>query len=103
MVDTSAASLQAVGLQGQKTQMDLVESVVRAACLHGAADISMREVQQALTRDHGVSLDLSSISGRVTALVSAKRVVRAEESRKCSVTGRDIKALSMPRVQGRLL
>ena len=103
MVDTSATSLHALGLQGQKSQMDLVEAVVRAACKRGAADISMREVQQALTRDHQVNLDLSSISGRVTALVTAKRLVRAEQSRKCTVTGRDIRALSVPMTQGVLL
>lgn len=102
MLSTSAASLQALGHHGQKTHMDLVETVVRQACLRGAKDISMREIQQALERDHSVRLDVSSISGRVNALVAAKRIQRADEARKCTVTGRDIKPLSAPMRQGRL-
>ncbi len=102
MVNTSASSLQALGVHGQKTHMDLVETVVRQACKRGAKDISMREIQQALERDHGVRLDMSSISGRVHGLVTAKRIVRGEEERKCTVTGRDIKPLSAPMVQGSL-
>ena len=103
MNTTSAQSFDALGQRAQKGHMDLIEEVVRNACRAGQVDISMREIQLMLRRDADVSLDVSSISGRVNALVCAKRLVRAGESRKCTVTGRDIRALSTPMTQGRLL
>lgn len=103
MLDTSIQSFQALGLRTQKSHMDLIESVVRNACRAGQVDISMREIQQVLRRDVGLELDVSSISGRVNNLVLGKRLLRSENARKCTVSGRDIKPLSVPMVQGRLV
>lgn len=103
MLDTSVQSFHALGLRGQQNHMDRIEAVVRNACRAGQSDISLREIQQALRRDMDIDLDVSSISGRVHGLVAAKRLVRADHARKCTVTGRDIKPVSAPRVQGRLV
>jgi len=110
MNTTSAQSLGAVGQRTEKTDADAIERVIRDACRAGAKDISGREIQAVLraTRHegHGMSdsaMEAGSISARVTKLVTAGRVLRAAESRKCTVTQRDILPLSMPMVQGRLV
>lgn len=109
-MNTSAQSLEALGRPTQKGQMDVIEGVIRDACRAGAKDISRREIQARLRatqhESHGLSenaMESGSISARVSQLLAAGRVLKAEVPRKCTITQQDIFPLSMPLVQARLL
>lgn len=103
IADTSRDALQAMSISSLKRMGDRIHAVVAAACRAGALDVSMREIQQLLSRSTGEHIDMSSISARVNALVAAKRLVRHKSRpRACSITGKDIAPLSLPVVQDRL-
>jgi len=87
---TSARSRAVLGLVKEKSQADKVWDIVRGFCRAGGADLSLREIQQRFNLAYGVWLDVSSISARVNALVTAKRLMRSSGVRKCSVSGVDI-------------
>lgn len=100
---TSRAALAEISLSSQMSMMDRIELVITNAMRNGAKDMSMKEVQAALERTYGLHVELSSISGRVNALVNAKRVVRDKlHPRTCSVTGRSIEPLSVAAEQERM-
>ncbi len=65
-------------------------------------DFSLTEVRDLYERAHGRRIDVNRISARVSELVSAKRLARATESRRCSVTGAPCRPVHVPAQQARL-
>jgi hypothetical protein len=100
---TSAQALRKISHGERRTLTDLIESVVAQAQRSGSKDLSMREVQAELLRAYGRQEELSTISGRVNALVESKRLLRDKiNTRRCTITGQTIQPLSVPPVQERL-
>ena len=100
---TSAQSLRAIGLHGFKSSADKVFDICLAAQRNGAADLSLSEIRSRYELQHSHRFDLSSVSGRVSNLVSAGRLERLSIARPCSVTGRNILPVRVPMVQTRLM
>ena len=100
---TSAASLQGMGLGNIKTLQDQVLDICWIAQRGGAKNLSLREIQKRYELKYSRRLDISSISGRVHNLVVANRLERLEQSRECSVTGRQILPVCIPMTQARLV
>lgn len=96
---TSAQALHQISNGKAKNLCDMIVNVVTSAQRQGARDMSMREVQQALNDTYGRWVDLSSISGRVNTLITAKRLQRVTAPRKCSISGAEVNALSVPAQQ----
>lgn len=100
--NTSAAALQQISMRQRQGLGDLIESAIRLNHKRGLPDVSMREVQATLEREFDRRVDMSSISGRINALIAANRIVRHEQSpRVCSITGHLIKPVSVPAQQDR--
>lgn len=103
IADSSRQALAQISKVGQMSMLDQIESVIAQAMRNGAKDLSMKEVQLAMVRVYGRSVELSSISARVNELVSAKRVVRDKVNlRPCTVTGKAIEPLSVVAEQERM-
>ena len=101
--NTSAQSLDALGMSKRKSQGDLVYDVVRAHCVAGGGDMSGREIQAEYEAVHGRRIDSGTVSARVNALVTAKRLVRSAGTRKCTITGADIHPVLVVAQQARLV
>lgn len=102
IAQTSRESLSQVSLTQRKNLSDTICDVVVAACRNGAADMSMKEIQHVMRNVHGMSVEMSSISGRVNDLVKAGRLLRDQlHMRTCSISQRDIHPLSAPAQQTR--
>lgn len=100
---TSAQALQSISVRQLKNKQDRVFDICLAAQRHGIGDLSGKEIQQQYELVHGERIDASSISARVNALVTAKRLERVRMTRPCCVTGRDIHPVRVPMMQARLV
>lgn len=101
--DTRNASFDAIRPLRQESQQRKLYDLVLGAQRNGAGDMSMRELQQAYEQVHGKRIELSTVSSCCNALVAGKWLVRSTPMRQCCITGRDIKPLSVPAQQGRLV
>lgn len=101
--ETSAASFKSVSAASLKSLNDQLLDLVLGAQRNGCKDLSMRELQQAYELRHAKRIDMSSISGAVNRLVSAKKLVRDAAPRACHVTGRAILPVSVPATQASFL
>lgn len=102
-ISTSAQALAQVGLQGQKHQADAVLDICIAAHRNGVKDLSLREIAKRYEWIHSRSIDVGTVSARVSNLVAAKRLVRVEGSaRACSISGKTVQPVSVPMAQERL-
>lgn len=100
---TSAQALAEVGLRGQKMQADAVLDIVIAAARHGAKDLSLREIAKRWELVHGRSIDVGTVSARVTNLVAQHRLVRVPgAARACSISGKTVQPVSVPVQQARM-
>lgn len=103
MITTSGMALRQISGYKRKSLADLIEAVVANAMRSGAKDMTMREVQQALVTKYARSVDMSSISGRVSELIEAKRMVRDKTvTRVCTVSGYTVHPLTVPPQQVRM-
>jgi len=103
---TLHASAQAFGTIGNaelKTSSDKLFDICLAAQRNGADDLSGREIQARYELLYGKRIDSGTVSARVNALVTAKRLVRLTFSRPCSITQRDIYPVRVPATQARLM
>lgn len=107
--NTSAQALHAVGLTSLKHLQDKIVDICVAAQRNGAQDLSGREIQQlyeqrySAEQGRAVRIEMSSVSSRVNALVSAGRLQRLDIPRACSVTGSSILPVRVPMTQTRLV
>lgn len=100
---TSAQALAEVGLRGQKMQADAVLDIVVAASRHGVKDLSLREIAKRWELVHGRSIDVGTVSARVTNLVAQHRLVRVPgDARACSISGKTVQPVSVPVQQARM-
>ena len=97
-------SAPSVGLSCQKSQMDMVESVIAQAMRNGAPNMTAFEAMQAVQRVYGVSLWPGTVSRVVSQLVAAGRVVQDKHNRRLSqgVGASDVPSavLTVPPLQG---
>ncbi|WP_114968534.1 hypothetical protein [Rhodoferax ferrireducens] len=106
---TSAQAFGAVGLSNLKKLQDKILDICIAAQRNGARDLSGREIQQryeqhfSLAQGYAVRIEMSSVSSRVNALVSAGRLERVEVARACAVTGSNILPVRVPMTQASLV
>lgn len=73
-----------LGLAGQKTEMDMVESVIAQAMRNGATDLTAFEAMQEVQRVYGVSMWPGTVSRVVAQLKAAGRVIQDKENRRLS-------------------
>lgn len=100
--DTSAQAREAVGWKKMAAQQREIFDVVLACQRSGAQDMSLTEIRDTYERVHGRRIDLNRVSARVTDLVAARRLVRKEDTRPCSVTQRAVHPVFVPAEQARL-
>ena len=98
---TSAQSLARIGTQGFTQLLDKIHDICVAAALHGARDLSGKEIQQKYELQYG-RIEMSTVSSRVNSLVAAGRLVRSAVHRPCCVTGRNIYPVAPAMTQVRL-
>lgn len=101
-LDTSAASLQALGFKKMARQQQAIFDVVLGCQRNGMADMSLTEIRDAYERLHGGRIDLNRVSARVSNLVAAERLTRRTDTRPCSVSGRPVHPVYVPPSQVRL-
>lgn len=100
---TSAQALDSIGLRGQKQQADKVLDIVIAAQRNGIANLSLREIAKRWELVHGGSIDVGTVSARVSNLVAQHRLVRIEsDARACLISGKTVQPVSVPARQARM-
>lgn len=97
--DTSAQALHSIGWRKLSAQQQKVFDVVRAAQLKGAKDMSLVEIRDAYNAVNAGYIETGRISARVSELVTAQRLARREETRRCSVTAKNIHPVYVPERQ----
>lgn len=103
VAETSRKSLGQISGCERKQQADVILDVVVAACRNGAQDMSLQEIAWAYERQHGKRIDVGTVSGRVTALVTAGRLVRLPSAqRQCSISKRHVAPVTVPLEQVRM-
>ena len=102
-LDTSAQSYRAIGLRAMAAKQLEIYNIVKGCQIGGQPDMSLTEIRDTFERLHGVRIDLNRVSSRVSELVAAKRLHRQQESRACSVSGRQVHAVLVPATQARLV
>lgn len=101
-VDTSAEALQALGLRKRQKQLQAVYDVVLACQRSGVQDMSLTEIRNEFERRNNTRIDLNRVSARVYDLCNMHWLQRREDTRPCSVTGRNVHAVFVPVKQARL-
>ncbi|CAM8658322.1 hypothetical protein MCEMIEM13_01506 [Comamonadaceae bacterium] len=103
VAETSIHAHSQIGMRKRKAQLDVVFDIVLGACRNGAPDMSLREIAAAFHRLHGKPIDVGTVSGRVTQLVAAERLVRVEGAeRLCTLSGKTVHPVTVPAKQARL-
>lgn len=97
--DTSIDAYKRMPARTLARSCDRVHECVAQGMRDGHADMSLQEIKAAYYAKWGSRIDLSSVSGRVNELVAAARLQRLESTRACSVTGRQIHPVCIPKVQ----
>lgn len=97
--ETSAASFKGVTAGQMKRLNDELFDLVQGAQRNGCKDLSLRELQQAYELRHSKRIELGTVSGAVTRMVAAKKLVRDATPRRCHVTGREILPFCVPATQ----
>ena len=66
-------------------------------------DLSLREIAKRYELIHSRTIDVGTVSARVSNLIAAKRLVRVEGSaRACSISGKTVQPVSVPAQQARM-
>ena len=102
MQTTSIEAFHSLPNSHVKTQADRIYDVVAAHCARSGRDASLNEIKLLYRAQFGKDIELSTTSARVNALVAAGRLIRKEVARKCSLTGKSIKPISLPICQFRM-
>lgn len=97
--ETSAASFKNVSAKSMKRLNDDLFDLVQGAQRNGCKDLSLRELQQAYELRHSKRIELGTVSGAVTRMVAANKLVRDSTPRRCHVTGREILPFCVPATQ----
>lgn len=103
MGETSSAAFKTVAAGQMKRLNDELFDLVQGAQRNGCKDLSLRELQQAYELRHSKRIELGTVSGAVTRMVAAKRLVRDATPRRCHVTGREILPFCVPATQASFL
>lgn len=101
-VDTSSAAYTGMGLRKLAAQQQEVLDVVLGLQRQGRSDCSLTEIRDAYELRFSKRIDLNRISARVYDLVNAHRLVRAVDTRACTVSKKLIHPVYAPARQERL-
>ena len=82
--ETVTLAAPVVRLTEQKSEMDMVESVIAQAMRDGAQDMTAFEAMQAVQRVYGVSMWPGTVSRVVAQLKAAGRVIQDKKNRRLS-------------------
>lgn len=103
VAETSAESYSEISMRKRKHQLDVIFDVVVAACRSGVEDMSLQEIARTYELSHGKRIDVGTVSGRVTQLVAAHRLVRVPGSeRQCSISKKRVWPVTVPAQQARM-
>lgn len=103
IADTSREALRQISSPERKHQADVIFDIVVGACRNGAQDLSLREIAHTYALVHGKPIDVGTVSGRVTSLVAAHRLVRLSGSRRlCSISRKTVDPVTVPATQARM-
>ncbi len=103
IAETSLEARGQISMRERKQQVDIIFDVVVAACRNGAIDLSLREIAQLYAAAHGKLIDVGTVSGRVTELIVAQRLVRLPgAARPCSISGKTVAPVTVPAKQARM-
>jgi hypothetical protein len=103
VASTSRESISEFSGRDRKHQIDVIFDVVAAACRNGAQDISLQEIAYTYELVHGKRIDVGTVSGRVNALVTAKRLVRLPCSeRRCTRSNKMVHPVTVAAQQARM-
>lgn len=104
IAQSSRAALGAISMPSRKSNMDIIFELVQAACRNGAHDMSLREIAYTYEMQNGGKrIDVGTVSARVNALITAKRLVRLHDrSRPCTRSGVVIAPVTVPAQQDRM-
>ena len=102
-LETSATAFKQVSAKQLKCLNDELLDLVVGAQLHGAKDMSLRELQQAYEARHNKRIELGTVSGAVTRMVAANKLVRNTMPRHCAITSREILPFCVPATQASFL
>lgn len=101
--ETSAAAFKTVSAEQLKTLNDKLLDLVLGAQRNGCKDLSLRELQQAYELRYCKRIELGTVSGAVTRLVDAHKLVRDDKPRACNVTGHNVLPFCVPATQASFL
>jgi len=102
-LETSATAFKQVSATQLKCLNDTLFDLVVGAQLHGAKDMSLRELQQAYEARHNKRIELGTVSGAITRMVAAHKLVRNTMPRHRAITGREILPFCAPLKQTNFL
>jgi hypothetical protein len=97
---TSAESLRAISNKGMAAKQKEVFDIVLILQKRGQADVSGKEIAKFAWDEYGRHLD--QVSARVCELLAAKRLIRSEVSRLCTVSKKSVHPLFVPATQDRM-
>lgn len=104
IAQSSRAALGEISMSDRKSQGDVIFDLVQAACRNGAHDMSLREIAYTYElQNGGRRIDVGTVSARVNALITAKRLVRLKDQpRPCTRSGVSIEPVTVPARQERM-
>lgn len=94
MQGTSLDAWRQLPLSRLKTQGDRIADVVASST---QSDMSLREIARDFEIEHGLAIDISTVSARVNALIAAQRLQRLETTRPCRVSGKTVHPVRIPK------
>ena len=97
---TSAESLRSIGMRDMAAKQKEVFDIVLILQKRGQADVSGQEIEQFAWDTYGKRL--RAVSSRVCELLAAKRLVRSEVSRPCTVSTASVHGIFVPAAQSRM-
>ena len=102
--DTKADAYRSLSVGALKKQADQVFDIVqRRASEQPDGTLTGKEIQFYFERDYGYRIESGSISRCVGGLVTAKRLVRMQCPRACSISGKPVLPVAMAQSQLRIL
>lgn len=101
-MDTSAQALAQLGLLKLARQQREILDVVQGCQRNGAYDLTGLEICQTYERIYSKRIDPGRVSARVANLVAANLLQRRQDTRACSVSGRNVHPVYAPAEQARL-
>ncbi|SFB96358.1 hypothetical protein SAMN05216344_106110 [Polaromonas sp. OV174] len=102
VLNTSAQALKGLAARDMGRKQREIFDVVLDSQRSGTQDMSLNEIRDIYESRQGRRIELGFVSARVSELVAAKRLVRLDDIRACSVTGSAVRPVCVPSEQAGL-